>query len=173
MKYAYCPFDDDQTVDAIRINIQDFHKHTRFDRMFREQFDMNIRKWTAGNPRVMGDIWRMSQVYVFGHGMPRADSIGAMDGTEISITELANRIAASGLSKHHRKIKLFSCNGGTGGLDSMAAKLWIELYNNHDFKEIKVYGYTESMVIGVDDTGHKIGDSGTRAKNLRVKFARG
>lgn len=171
MKYAYCPFNDAATVEAIRLNIRDFHKSSTFDRIFREQFDMTVRKWTPSNPNVLGDIWRMSQVYVFGHGAPQADSMGAMDGTEISIVELANRLATSGLSTSHRKIKLFSCNGGNGGDDSMAAKLWTELHDRHGFKQLSVYGYTDALVIGVDNTGHKLGAGGGRAKSLRVKFS--
>jgi hypothetical protein len=172
MKYAYCPFDDVTTVDAIRMNIEDFHKASRFDRMFREHFDDNIRMWTAAKPRVLGDVWRISQVYIFGHGMPKADDIEAMDGTVVLIPELANRIAASGLSTSHRTIKLFSCNGGTGGSDSMAGKLWKELKDNHGFNQLTVYGYTDEMVIGVNAAGHKIGASGAgaRAQDIRVKF---
>ena len=176
MKYAYCPFDDTDTVDAIRLNIEDFHRANRFDKLFREHFDNNIRRWTAAKPKVMGDVFRMSQVYVFGHGAVSADEIEPMTGNPISISELANRIAASGLSKSHRAIKLFSCEGGIGGKNgthaggAMAAKLWHELHDNHGFKQLTVYGYLDSLIIGVDQAGHKLGEGGMRAKDLRVKF---
>ncbi|MGH9453266.1 MAG: hypothetical protein ACRD2O_04775 [Terriglobia bacterium] len=177
MKYAYCPFDDNHTVDAIRLNIEDFHRGSRFDRLFREKFDDNIRKWTAAAPAVLSDVWRISQVYIFGHGAPKSNVIQPMVGNDITIAELANRVAASGLSRSHRTIKLFSCNGGEGGTDgaragaSMAAKLYDELHRNHGFDQVTVYGYLDSLIIGVDAAGHKLGEGGQRAKDIRVKFA--
>ena len=169
MKIAYCPFDDDETVDAIFDNIRSFHRGLFSS--FLEQFDLRIRVHRGGAGPVLRDVRYDQQLYVFGHGEEGADDIEAMDGSTLTLDALAEQIFSDGLSISQKVIKLFSCEGGRGGNSSMAAKLKLAL-RQWGFTNITVYGYTESLAIGTQgpiQQKYSI-DTGARAKSVRVKF---
>lgn len=171
MKIAYCPFDDDATVAAIYDNIKGFHR-TGVLSHFLEKFDLRVRvhRNNQGRFQPLRDVRFDQQLYVFGHGNEGAEDIMAMDGSTLTLWELAARLLLDGLSISHKKLKLFSCLGGKGGADSMAAKLKSYMVKL-GFTNITVYGYTESLMIGTQGAiGEKYGESGTRAKKLRIAF---
>jgi len=169
MKVAYCPFDDDTTVNAIFENIRYFHRGLFSS--FLEQFDLRIRVHRNGAPgQVLRDVRYDQQIYVFGHGSEGSDDIVAMDGTRLTITELAQQIFLDGMSVGQRELKLFSCEGGRGGNNSMAAKLKLYL-RGLGYTNITVYGYTESLAIGTQGAlQQKFADTGARAKSVRVAY---
>ena len=170
MKIAYCPFEDQDTVDAIYDNIRLFHRGSIFS-VFLEKYDLNIRIHRADGRQVLKDVKPQQQIYVFGHGSEGDDEITAMDGSSLTLAELAEQLFMDGMSISQEKLKLFSCEGGRGGSNSMAAKLKTHLqkwgYNN-----IAVYGYTESLAIGTKGPVQQkfSADTGARAKSVRVKF---
>ncbi len=173
MKIAYCPFDDQGTVDAIYDNIRLFHRGIFSS--FLEKYDLNVRvhgrmQQNAGM-QVLRNVKHDRQIYVFGHGNEGSDTITAMDGSSLTLAELARQLFMDGMSVSQQKLKLFSCEGGRGGNNSMAAKLKMHL-RRWGYRDIAVYGYTESLAIGTNGPlQQKFGtDTGARAKSVRVRF---
>lgn len=173
MKIAYCPFDDQGTVDAIYRNIRLFHRG--IFSTFLEKYDLNIRVHGRIQPgaglQVLRNVKFDEQIYVFGHGAEGSDTITAMDGSSLTLAQLAEQLFMDGMSMSQQKLKLFSCEGGRGGNDSMAAKLKVCL-QQWGYRDIAVYGYTESLAIGTQGAlQQKFGtDTGARAKSVRVRF---
>jgi hypothetical protein len=169
MKIAYCPFNDDDTVNAIIANIRNFHRGLFSS--FLEKYDLRVRVHRGDGRQVLRDVKFDQQVYIFGHGAEGSDEIEAMDGSTLTLAELAEQLFMDGLSMSQKAIKLFSCEGGRGGNNSMAAKLKLHL-QQWGYRDIAVYGYTESLAIGTQGVvGQKYSsDTGKRAKSVRVKF---
>jgi len=164
-KVAYCPFNDTDTVNLIAFNISKFHRGN----IFTSGFDKRVRKHD-GRTAVLNDTSAKQQIYVFGHGSPRSDTIQDCSGNNISIDELAYRLLYDGMKASTRHLKLHSCSGGVGGGQSMAAKLKIALVGI-GYMGITVYGYTEDLSTSTSGLfGFKRTVSGRRAKNARVSF---
>lgn len=164
MKVAYCPFDDNDTVNLVQFNISKFHRRTLL-----EKFDQRVRRHNGLAP-VLRDVSYKQQLYVFGHGSPMSDVIEDCQGNQITIGELALRMFLDGLSMSHEKIKLHSCSGGVGGHYSMAAKLKMAL-QALGFLRLNVYGYTEDLSVSTSGPlGFKRTVTGARAKSTRVRF---
>ena len=121
--------------------------------------------------QVLRNVGFDQQIYVFGHGAEGSDTITAMDGSSLTLAELARQLFLDGMSISQQKLKLFSCEGGRGGNNSMAAKLKMHL-QGLGYSEITVYGYTESLAIGTQgDIQQKYSsDTGARAKSIRVRY---
>jgi len=165
MKYAYVPFNESGLISYVQRSVNTFHKNTPL-----EKFDKTILVHGGSTPSPLRKVSHNKQLYVFGHGSPRSDVIGDNLGNTISLDELARRLFLDGLSFSQKKLKLNACNGGTGGGESMAAKLKVAL-RGLGYATIEVYGYTESLMVDSTGTGgSKVGSSGTRAKDIRVKF---
>lgn len=164
MKIAYSPFADPDLLELIGNVVHEFHAWTPL-----EKFDKRIRTYD-GTTQPLKDVKYNQQLYVFGHGGPRETIIEDCLGNSVTIKELAARIAGDGLSISHEKIKLYSCSGGVGGGGSMAAQLKNAL-RLHGYTKLSVYGFTESMTDRASGVlNFKRGESGARAKNIRVKF---
>jgi hypothetical protein len=164
-KYAYMPFTDPGLLDYVTENARQFHKGTPFGKIKLPVMTSD----GAGQP--LKAVKSTDQLYVYGHGAPKSDALQDNAGNEILLTDLAALLLADGLSLMHKKLKLFSCNGGVGQSDSMAAQLKRAM-QRVGFRHVIVYGYTDSMLVDADwgPFGSKSGAGGTRAKSLRVKF---
>jgi hypothetical protein len=169
MKIAYSPFDDQDHVDAIYQNICRFHRGV-FSSLL-EQFDLTIRVHGRGGGQPLRTVRYDQQLYVFGHGGEASDEIECMDGSTLSLDDLAARLFLDGLSISQKVVKLFACEGGKGGDTSMAAKLKRAMVDI-GFTNVTVYGYTESLAIGTRGAAQQkySTDTGARAKSVRVKF---
>ena len=164
-KVAYCPFNDVETANLALFNINKFHR----GHIFSSGFDKRVRMHN-GKTAVLKDVSYKQQIYVFGHGAPKSDTIEDCSGNSITIEELAYRLLYDGMNPMTRHLKLHSCSGGVGGGQSMAAKLKIALVGI-GYMGITVYGYTEDLSTSTSGLfGFKRTVSGRRAKNARVQF---
>lgn len=159
-KIAYVPFADQGLRNYVSTTINTFNSGRMFDR-----FKTPPRY--HGGP-ILRDVGINTQVYVFGHGSPKSDVISDNSGNQLTMDELAVQLLSDGLSLAHKVIKLNACNGGTGGLQSMANKLLMAM-RGAGFPAVKVYGYTENLYVKSWGS-QKHGTSGARAKDIRVKF---
>jgi len=169
MKIAYSPFDEQDHVAAIYQNICRFHRGV-FSSLL-EKFDLSIRVHGRGGSQPLRTVRYDQQLYVFGHGGEGEDEIECMDGSKLSLQDLAGQLFLDGLSVSQKAVKLFACEGGKGGSSSMAAKLKQHMVNI-GFTSVTVYGYTESLAIGTKGAAEQkySTDTGKRAKSVRVKF---
>lgn len=159
-KVAYVPFSDTGLLGYVKRTVTSFNGGRIFDK-----FESSPRVHKSG---ALSGVGTGTQVYIFGHGAPKSDTISDNVGTSLTMDELAQQLKDAGLKGGHKVIKLNACNGGTGGLQSMACKLMVAM-RGAGFPAVSVYGYTENLKVTAKD-GSKHGSSGARAKDIRVKF---
>jgi hypothetical protein len=99
---------------------------------------------------------------------------------KLTAAELAERIEKDGLSKGHRRIKLWACSGAAGGLDSFANELARKLLLR-GYYSLELYAYLSTVcsldpntrqksALALDRNGHPINGKLVRARDMRVQF---
>jgi hypothetical protein len=165
MKYAYMPFNDPGLLGYVQRTTRDFHKNTPLEKFSKQVLVHD------GTTQPLRQVSAKKQLYVFGHGSTRSTKISDNSHNSLSIDDLAMRLLMDGLSLSHKKLKLFSCEGGIGEGHSMAAQLKRAMVKL-GFSAITVYGYHDSLTVSARHGlfNSKQGAGGRRAKDIRHKF---
>lgn len=172
-KYIYVPFNDPQLIGWANELAKNWHA----GKLGADKFARPVLSPSAtGEP--LRKVSASTQLYIFGHGGDSRDYISSEAGERLTMGELAAQLIDNGLSRSHKKIKLFCCKGGSGGVNSMAARLKRELQVRR-VVGVKVYGYTEEVAAyGTLESGSKYGyvmqadgsEKHVQAKKLRKAF---
>ena len=130
-------------------------------------------------PEALGFVKDSQTVFIVCHCSALAKDVEDNAGNKLTAEELAERIAADGLSKRHRRVKLYACSGGTGGLDSFASQLAGELILQGYFS-LELYAYVSTVcsldpdtgqksALDLDQKGEPVQGTRVRPRNMRVR----
>jgi len=173
LKVMYCPFPNDRVlIEAGERIIASHNSKHRVDR-FREYV-------VVPGDKALEDVYRFQQLYIVAHGSHGAATIFDDTGGPLHVMDLAKQLRDQKLTTAIRKVKLFCCQGGLGGINSTASQLK-DAMRSSGFNSVLVYGYQLLLAQGaLTDEGHKMAgdyDFGTKqwlnihgAKSVRVRF---
>lgn len=173
MKIAYCPFASDQVLKKACAEIIKSHNSEH-------KLDCFKREVITSGTKALSGVGMFQQLYIVAHGGAGSDSILDDNNVKMTVRELAMQLKLEGLTSRISKVKLYCCNGGSGGVNSTAAQLKVQMLLQ-GFTNVSVYGYELLLAQGglADNGGKmagnydfslKVWSDVQRAKDVRVKF---
>lgn len=169
LKVMYVPFPNDAVLISGAGAIVRAHNSKHRVDQFRDDV-------VVPGTKALSSVMRIQQLYIVTHGAHGSDAVFDDDENELKVTDLAQQLLDQKLTTSIGKVKLYCCNGGSGGVDS-TAKQFKDAMRAKGFNNVSVYGYTFMLDQGGLFEGHKWAYGGLEddapnasAKSVRVKF---
>lgn len=118
-------------------------------------------------------------VYIVCHCNAKATRVADNARNKLTAQELASRVEKDGLSKHIRRVKLYACSGGAGGVDSFASQFVAEM-RLLGYADCEFYAYLSTvyslnaqtgrkLAMELDENGKEVKGKYVRASCMRIK----